>query len=83
MTGSVAAGFAGGGSRSVSFRTILILVNLVAIAALVVFIVFRVVSLRRNPHHRDPENLTPFFDDDVLEGAHLERVARRVADRAR
>jgi hypothetical protein len=58
----------------VSFRTILILINLVAIAALLVFIVFRVVSLRRNPKHRDPENLTPFFDDDVLEGAHLERA---------
>jgi mono/diheme cytochrome c family protein len=58
----------------VSFRTILILVNLVAIAALVVFIVVRVVSLRRNPHHHDPENLTPFYDDDVLEGAHLERA---------
>ncbi len=57
-----------------SFRTILILVNLVAVAALAIFIVVRVVSLRRNPKHRDPENLTPFFDDDVLEGAHLERV---------
>jgi len=58
----------------VSFRTILILINVVAIAALLVFIVHRVVSLRRNPHHRDPDNLTPFFDDDVLEGAHLERA---------
>ena len=57
-----------------SFRTILILINLIAIGALVVFIVFRVVNLRRNPHHRDPENLTPFYDDDVLEGAHLERA---------
>ena len=57
-----------------SFRTILIVVNLVAIAALIGFIVYRVVSLRRNPHHREPENLTPFFDDDVMEGAHLERA---------
>lgn len=57
-----------------SFRTILIIVNLIAVAALLVFIGYRVVSLRRNPHHRDPENLTPFYGDDVLEGAHLERA---------
>ena len=57
-----------------SFRTILIIINLVFIAALIGFIVYRVVSLRRNPHHREPENLTPFFDDDVMEGAHLERA---------
>jgi len=58
----------------VSFRTILIIVNLVALAALISFIVYRVLSLRRNPHHRDPDNLTPFFDDEVMEGAHLERA---------
>jgi cytochrome c553 len=58
----------------VSFRTILIIVNLVAIAALIGFVLYRVVSLRRNPHHREPENLTPFFDDEVMEGAHLERA---------
>jgi mono/diheme cytochrome c family protein len=57
-----------------SSRTILIIVNAVAIAAVLGFIAYRVVSLRRNPHERNPDNLTPFFDDDVLEGAHLERV---------
>jgi mono/diheme cytochrome c family protein len=57
-----------------SFRTILIIVNLLAIAGLVGFIIYRVVSLRRNPEAKTPDNLTPFFDDDVLEGAHLERV---------
>jgi mono/diheme cytochrome c family protein len=57
-----------------SFRTILIVVNLLALAGLVGFIVYRVVSLRRNPEPKSPENQTPFFDDDVLEGAHLERV---------
>ncbi|MFI5053073.1 MAG: c-type cytochrome [Acidimicrobiia bacterium] len=57
-----------------SFRTILIIINLVAVAALVGFVLYRVVSLRRNPHQRDPENLTPFFDDEVMEGAHLERA---------
>jgi mono/diheme cytochrome c family protein len=57
-----------------SFRTALIIINLVAVAGLLVFIAYRVVSLRRNPEPRQPENLTPFFDDDVLEGPHLERV---------
>ena len=57
-----------------SFRTTLIIINLVAVAGLLVFIAYRVVSLKRNPEPREPENLTPFFDDDVLEGPHLERV---------
>ena len=57
-----------------SFRTTLILLNLVAVVGLLIFIAFRVVSLRRNPEPEEPENLTPFFDDDVLEGPHLERV---------
>src|SRR5215470_5633044 len=57
-----------------SFRTALIIINLVAVAGLLVFIAYRVVSLRRNPEPSQPENLTPFFDDEVLEGPHLERV---------
>ncbi|MEX1008638.1 MAG: cytochrome c [Acidimicrobiia bacterium] len=57
-----------------SFRTTLILINLFAVGGLLIFIGYRVVSLRRNPEPRQPENLTPFFDDDVLEGPHLERV---------
>jgi len=58
----------------VSFRTTLIIINLVAVGGLLAFIAYRVVSLRRNPEPHEPENLTPFFDDDVLEGPHLERV---------
>jgi mono/diheme cytochrome c family protein len=58
----------------VSFRTVLILINVAAIVALLGFILYRVVSVRRNPEHHDPENLTPFYGDDVLEGPHLERV---------
>jgi mono/diheme cytochrome c family protein len=57
-----------------SFRTTLILINLAAVAGLLIFIAYRVISLRRNPEPEEPENLTPFFDDDVLEGPHLERV---------
>lgn len=56
-----------------SFYTILVLINAVAIAAILGFILFRVLRLKHN-QERKPENLTPFFDDDVLEGAHLERV---------
>jgi len=58
----------------VSFRTVLIIINLVAVAGLLAFIGYRVVSLRRNPEPSPPENFTPFFDDEVLEGPHLERV---------
>lgn len=56
-----------------SFRTVLILLNAVLIAGFLIFVAVRVVRLRYNKE-RTPENLTPFFDDDVLEGAHLERV---------
>ncbi|MET0275455.1 MAG: cytochrome c [Acidimicrobiia bacterium] len=57
-----------------SSRTIIILINLAVVAALVGFLVYRVVSTKRNPGEKTPDNLTPFFDDEVLEGAHLERV---------
>jgi mono/diheme cytochrome c family protein len=56
-----------------SFRTVLILCNVVLIAAFLIFVVVRVLRLRNN-RERTPENLTKFYDDEVLEGAHLERV---------
>jgi mono/diheme cytochrome c family protein len=56
-----------------SSRTILILLNAAALAGVLGFIAFRVLRLRHNTEPK-PENLTPFFDDEVLEGAHLERV---------
>jgi mono/diheme cytochrome c family protein len=56
-----------------SFRTVLILINAVLIVAFLGFVALRVLRLKYNKE-RTPENLTPFFDDDVLEGAHLERV---------
>src|SRR3989442_1162656 len=40
---------------------------------LIAYLAFRVVSMRRNPE-KDPPNLTPFLDDDALEGRRLERV---------
>jgi mono/diheme cytochrome c family protein len=57
-----------------STRSVLILLNLVMFGAVLAYIVYRVLSLRRNPEVAEPENLTPFFDDDVMEGAHLERA---------
>jgi mono/diheme cytochrome c family protein len=57
-----------------SFRTILIVFNCLLIAGFLGFVIYRVVSLRRNPEPKQPDNLTPFFEDDVLEGAHLERA---------
>src|SRR5882757_4263690 len=56
-----------------SFRTILILFNAALIVGFLAFLAFRVLRLKYNKE-RTPENLTPFFDDEVLEGPHLERV---------
>jgi mono/diheme cytochrome c family protein len=43
-------------------------------ALLVIYLGWRLVSLRRNPATKDPENLTPFLPDEQLEGPRLERV---------
>jgi mono/diheme cytochrome c family protein len=58
----------------VSFRTALIIVNLVALAAVVGIVVWRVVNVRRNPERRTPQNLTPYLRDEDLEGRRLERA---------
>jgi mono/diheme cytochrome c family protein len=58
----------------VSFRSALIVLTLVVFGLLAVYLVWRVLSVRRNPTTRDPENLTPFLDDDGLEGPRLERA---------
>lgn len=57
-----------------SFETAIVLLNVVVVAAIGGFIMFRVVSLRRNPEPRPPLNLAPDLPDDVLEGRKLERV---------
>jgi mono/diheme cytochrome c family protein len=56
-----------------SFRLSLVILNIVAIAAIFGVIQWRVMSMRRNPE-ATPANLTPFLDDDALEGRRLERV---------
>ena len=40
-----------------NFRTILIIFNLLLIAGFVGFAIYRVVSLRRNPEGKQPENV--------------------------
>lgn len=57
-----------------SFRTSLIVLNVVGLSLLVIYLGWRVLSLRRNPSVKDPENLTPFLSDDELEGPRLERA---------
>jgi mono/diheme cytochrome c family protein len=58
----------------VSFETALVVLNVVVVAAIGGFILFRVVSLRRNPEKRPPLNLAPGMPDTDLEGRKLERV---------
>ena len=57
-----------------SFRTGLIVLTLVVLGLMAVYLVWRLVSVRRNPTTKDPENLTPFLDDEGLEGPRLERA---------
>src|SRR5262245_13578461 len=56
-----------------SFKTAFYILDGLFLVGLVGFIVFRVVSIRRSPE-TPPANLTPFLDDDALEGRRLERV---------
>ena len=56
-----------------SFRLSLVILNVVAIGALVGVVTWRVMSLRRNPE-RAPANVETFLADEDLEGRRLERV---------
>ncbi len=57
-----------------SFRASLIILNVVALAVVAGMIVYRVVSLRRNPEPRPPANVAEGMPDEDLEGRKLERV---------
>lgn len=57
-----------------SFRTTIIAVNGVVFFIIIVVIAVKVISQRRNPVREPPQNLTPFLDDETLEGRKLERV---------
>ncbi len=56
-----------------SVRSVLIVLNLVVLAAIGVFIALRVISLRRNPEVVEPMNQSEYLDDATLEGPKLER----------
>jgi mono/diheme cytochrome c family protein len=58
----------------VSFRSGLIVLTLVVFGLMAVYLIWRVLSVRRNPTTKDPENLTPYLDDEGLEGPRLERA---------
>jgi mono/diheme cytochrome c family protein len=61
---------------ALTFRTILVVINIAAIAVIVAIIGYKVLSVRREPDEKPAQNLTPFLDDQELEGSHLERVLR-------
>jgi mono/diheme cytochrome c family protein len=61
---------------ALTFRTILVIINIAAVAVIIGVIAYKVLSVRRTPKEKSPQNLTPFYDDTELEGSHLERVLR-------
>ena len=61
---------------ALTFRTILVIINVAAVVVIVGVIGYKVLSVRREPAEKEPQNLTPFLDDAELEGSHLERVLR-------
>ncbi|MGZ4714675.1 MAG: c-type cytochrome [Acidimicrobiia bacterium] len=59
-----------------TLRTLLILINVAAVLAIIVIVGAKVLSVRREPTEKTAPNQTPFYDDDVMEDAHLTRVLR-------
>lgn len=57
-----------------SFETAIVLLNVVVVLVIGGFVIYRVVSLRRNPEVKPPLNLAPGLPDEDLEGRKLERV---------
>lgn len=57
-----------------SFRTTLIVINVVAVVLIVAFLAWRILSVRRNPGTKVPENLDGGMSDEQLEGPRLERA---------
>ena len=56
------------------FRWWFIAITLTGMALLAIYLAWRILSLRRNPSPKEPENLTPYLADEDLEGPRLERV---------
>jgi mono/diheme cytochrome c family protein len=55
----------------VNVRIVLIVLNAVVLVGLATY---AVLALRRSPEVKEPDNLTPFLDDEDLEGRRLDRV---------
>jgi mono/diheme cytochrome c family protein len=60
--------------RVVTVRHVLIGLNLVAVVAVAVYVIWAVLSPKRAPEETLPANLTEFFPDEELESRRLERV---------
>lgn len=61
---------------AMTFRTLLVGINVAAVLVIIGVIAYKVLSLRREPKEKPAQNLTPFYDDETLEDAHLTRVLR-------
>jgi mono/diheme cytochrome c family protein len=59
-----------------TFRTLLVTINVAAVLVILAVIGYKVLSIRREPQERSAPNLTPFYDDETLEDSHLTRVLR-------
>jgi mono/diheme cytochrome c family protein len=61
---------------ALTFRTLLVTINVAAVLVIIAVIAYKVLSLRREPQEKSAPNLTPFYDDETLEDSHLTRVLR-------
>ncbi len=61
---------------AITLRTGLITLNLLAIAAIAGIVAFRILSVRRQPVEKAPQNLATPLEDEVMEGRKLERSLR-------
>ena len=56
-----------------NFRTVLIVINIAALAIIAGVVLYRVLSLRKNVEPT-PANLDPYLNDNDLENRRLERA---------
>jgi mono/diheme cytochrome c family protein len=56
------------------FREYVIVTSIIAFLAMAGFVVWSIISLRRNPEREEPRNIAEFLPDEDLEGRRLERV---------
>ncbi len=61
---------------AITLRTGLITLNILAIVAIAGIVAFRILSVRRQPVEKAPQNLATPLEDEVMEGRKLERSLR-------